>query len=180
MQTQMAFYYNQNRCVGCRACQTACMVFNKLDVGMSWRKVQDFETEVNGRTVDVHLSTACQHCQEPACQKVCPVGAYTKRSKDGLVVQDHSKCIGCGKCVAACPYKVPQINPTSKKAEKCNGCFALVDQGKVPDCVRGCPVQVLKWDNLAKLDASGAAKEAFGFKALKTGPSVRFVATKKI
>lgn len=179
MQNQMAFYYNQKRCIGCRACQTSCMVFNKLDVGMNWRQVEDFETEVNGRAVDLHLSVACHHCEDPACKKVCPAGAYTKRAKDGLVVQDHSKCIGCGKCVAACPYKAPKMNASSKKAEKCNGCASLVDQGKVPDCVRGCPVQVLNWGEVSQLDAAGASKEAFGFKVFKTIPSIRFVAAKK-
>lgn len=179
MGIQKAFYYNQNNCIGCRACQTSCMVFNKLDVGMNWRKVQDFEVQVNGRTVDRHLSTACNHCEDPACVKACPQGAYTKRPKDGLVVQDHSKCVGCGKCIAACPYKAPQMNPTSKKVEKCDGCASLVDQGKVPDCVRGCPVQVLKWDELSNLDAKGAAKTAIGFTYYKTKPSTRFVPPKK-
>lgn len=179
MRTQKAFYYNQNRCVGCRACQTSCMVFNKLDAGMNWRKVHDFETEANGRAVDLHLSIACNHCEDPACLKACPVGAYTKRAKDGLVVQDHSKCIGCGKCIEACPYKAPKMNPTSKKVEKCDGCAALVDQGKVPDCVRGCPVQVLKWEDLSTLDAKGAVKQAFGFTVAKTNPSIRFVPLKK-
>lgn len=179
MRTQKAFYYNQSRCIGCRACQTACMVFNKLDVGMNWRKVQDFETQVNGREVDLHLSTACNHCEQPACVKACPAAALTKRAKDGLVVQDPEKCIGCGKCVEACPYKVPQMNARTNKAEKCNGCAPLVDQGKAPECVRGCPVQVLKWDDMAKRDASGASKEAFGFKVYKTKPSTRFVTPKK-
>lgn len=179
MRIQKAFYYNQNYCVGCRACQTACMAFNKVDVGMSWRKVQDFEVQVNGREVERHLSTSCNHCKSPACVSACPQGAYTKREKDGLVVQDHSKCVGCGKCIEACPYKAPQMNPSSGKVEKCNGCYSLVDQGKVPECVRGCPVQAMKFDSLAKLDAGGAAKQAIGFTVFKTNPSIRFVPPRK-
>lgn len=179
MQTQKAFYYNQGRCIGCRACQTSCMVFNKLDVGMTWRDVHDYETQVNGKPVDLHLSVACNHCKEPACVKACPVGAYTKRAKDGLVVQNHEKCIGCGKCVEACPYKAPRMNSATKKVEKCNGCAPLVDQGKVPECVRGCPAQVMKWGDLSELDSAGAVKTAYGFKVFKTNPSTRFVAMKK-
>jgi Fe-S-cluster-containing dehydrogenase component len=71
------------------------------------------------------------------------------------------------------------MNPNSKKVEKCNGCAPLVDQGKVPDCVRGCPVQVLNWDDLATLEAKGAVKEAFGFTVFKTNPSIRFAPSKK-
>lgn len=179
MGVQKAFYYNQNYCIGCRACQTVCMVFNSLDVGMNWRQVEDYEVEIGGRSVDRHLSVACHHCQDPACVKACPQGAYTKRKKDGLVVQDHGKCVGCGKCIAACPYKAPKMNPSSKKVEKCDGCVALVDQGRVPECVRGCPVQVLKWDDLRALEAKGAVKEAIGFRALKTNPSIRFVPQRK-
>lgn len=179
MRIQKAFYYNQNYCIGCRACQTACMVFNKLDVGMNLRKVQEFEVQVNGREVDRYLSTSCHHCKNPECVKVCPQGAYTKREKDGLVVQDHSKCIGCGKCIEACPYKAPQMNPSSGKVEKCHGCYTLVDQGKLPDCVRGCPVQAMKFDNIAKLDAEGAVKDAIGFKVFKTNPSIRFAPPRK-
>ena len=179
MRNQKAFYYNQNYCVGCHACQTSCMVFHKLDVGMNWRKVQDFEVEVNGHEVERHLSTACNHCETPACVAACPQHAYTKREKDGLVVQDHSKCIGCGKCIDACPYKAPQMNPTTGKVEKCDGCYSLVDQGKVPDCVRGCPVQALQFDDLAKLDAKGALKTAIGFKVFNTHPSTRFVPPRK-
>lgn len=179
MRNQKGFLFNQNYCIGCHACQTACMTFNKLDVGMNRRKVEDFEVKVNGRVVDRHLSTACHHCAAPACVTACPQKAYTKRSKDGLVVQDHSKCIGCGKCVEACPYKAPQMNPTTNKVEKCDGCVSLVDQGKMPDCVRGCPVQAMKFDSLLKLDASGAVKTAIGFKVLSTGPSIRFVPPRK-
>lgn len=179
MGIQKAFFYNQNYCIGCKACETACMTFHKTDVGMSWRKVESFEVAFKGRQVERHLSTACNHCKDPECAKTCPVKAYTKRTSDGLVVQDHEKCIGCGTCVKACPYKVPKINAKSNKAEKCDGCATLVDRGMQPDCVRGCPVQVLKWGDLDKLDSSGAVKTAIGFTVFKTGPSIRFVAPKK-
>ncbi|MFR3090649.1 MAG: 4Fe-4S dicluster domain-containing protein [Eggerthella lenta] len=36
---------------------------------------------------------------------MCPTGASYKRD-DGVVLVDHSKCIGCQYCVMACPYGV--------------------------------------------------------------------------
>ena len=110
--------------------------------------------------------------------KVCPTGAYTKR-EDGLVIQDKSKCVGCGYCVYACPYQTPVLNPNTKKVEKCDGCYDLIDAGEQPACVRGCPVQVLKMEDLEKLDSSGAVKDAIGFSTFDSIPSIRFAKAKK-
>lgn len=178
MGSQKGFYFNQNYCVGCHACETACKVQNKIDLGVFWRKVNVVESEINGRLVERYLTHACMHCKDPQCAKVCPTGAYTKR-EDGIVIQDNSKCVGCGYCLYACPYQAPKLNPNSKKAEKCNMCYNLIDQGEEPACVRGCPVQVLKIDDLEKLDANGAVKEALGFSVFATNPSIRFVKLKK-
>jgi len=179
MGIQKAFYYNQNYCVGCTACAMACRVANNTDLGISWREVDEYETKFRGRAVVRNLSHACNHCKKPACMTACPVGAYSKREKDGLVVQDHSKCIGCGKCIQACPYKAPKMNSRTNKAEKCHGCAELLDKGELAACVRGCPVQILKMENLAELESKGAVKEAIGFVTYPTQPSVRFVLAKK-
>ena len=49
---------------------------------------------VNGRLRDGLEPLACQHCENPACPKVCPVQATYPR-EDGLVMQDPQRCIGC-------------------------------------------------------------------------------------
>ena len=51
-----------------------------------------------------NVTVACQHCENPACAKVCPVGATYKDPETGMVRQDYDKCIGCRMCMAACPY----------------------------------------------------------------------------
>ena len=51
-----------------------------------------------------YITVACQHCENPACAKVCPVGATYKDPETGVVRQDYDKCIGCRMCMAACPY----------------------------------------------------------------------------
>jgi molybdopterin-containing oxidoreductase family iron-sulfur binding subunit len=57
-----------------------------------------------------YLPLACQHCENPPCVKVCPVGATYKRESDGVVLIDYDRCIGCRYCMAACPYGVRTFN----------------------------------------------------------------------
>lgn len=45
------------------------------------------------------------------CASVCAFGAITV--KDGVAHVDRSKCVACGKCVAACPKKLIELVPES-------------------------------------------------------------------
>lgn len=93
----------------------------------------------------------CNHCEKPACVRVCPTKATFKR-EDGIVMQDMHRCIGCRFCMAACPfgarsfnYKDPRPfikdpNPeyptrTIGVVEKCTFCFERLAKGLQPACV---------------------------------------------
>lgn len=92
------------RCVGCRSCVVACKVENKTPPGVSYTIVVD---KVLGDRPDdrpLFMTKPCFHCENPPCVNVCPVSATFKRERDGIVVIDYDRCIGCRYCITACPY----------------------------------------------------------------------------
>jgi molybdopterin-containing oxidoreductase family iron-sulfur binding subunit len=93
------------RCVGCRACVVACKAENKTPPGVSYNRVlEDAFPAPDDKPV--FATKPCFHCEKPPCVEPCPVDppATYKRDRDGLVVVDYERCIGCGACVGACPY----------------------------------------------------------------------------
>jgi tetrathionate reductase subunit B len=81
----------------------------------------------------------CNHCTHPACVQVCPTGA-TYKTKDGVVLIDHTYCIGCQYCVQACPYGARFFNDVEHVTDKCTWCYHRITKGLQPACVEICPV----------------------------------------
>ena len=99
------------RCVGCNACTLACKQANNVPDGVMWSRVltdggdmPDTPASDGGNLSMRYFPMGCQHCENPACVKVCPVGATYKDPETGVVRQDYDKCIGCRMCMSACPY----------------------------------------------------------------------------
>ena len=99
----------------------------------------------------------CNHCSNPPCCRVCPTKATWQR-KDGVVMMDQHRCIGCRFCMAACPFGARSFNwgdprkapkklnadfptnkgyPTREKGvvEKCTFCAERIAKGQFPACV---------------------------------------------
>jgi molybdopterin-containing oxidoreductase family iron-sulfur binding subunit len=111
----------------------------------------------------------CNHCENPPCVRVCPTGATWKR-KDGIVMMDYHRCIGCRYCMAACPYgarsfnwqdprpAVKKMNPrfptrTKGVVEKCSFCEERLAQGLQPACVAACREKALIFGDLRAQDS---------------------------
>lgn len=159
---------NLFRCIGCNTCVNACKMQNSVPMGMHWNRVLTEGCEVfDGaegtypNLTRTYIPLACQHCENPACLRVCPTGATYKDDK-GRVEIDYDKCIGCRMCIAACPYTgVRSFNweepkyaigqdmgdadvPKHQKhtVEKCTMCWHRLAKGKQPACVEVCPARV--------------------------------------
>ena len=141
--TQYAILTDLNRCVGCLGCSVACKVVNGVEIGSFWNKVLrigPFPDSEGAQFPDVYtyfLPVTCQHCENPACVKVCPTGA-SQKLEDGTVQIDKEKCIGCQFCAMACPYGVRYLNETERVVEKCTLCEQKIAQGELPQCVAQC------------------------------------------
>lgn len=138
-----AFFVDTTKCINCRTCEVACKDANGGRAGVRPRRVRVFE---GGDFPDVYaynISMSCNHCEEPACLRSCPAGAYSRRD-DGTVVHDPARCIGCRYCTWACPYGAPQYDPGTGRVVKCNMCLGLVDEGEPPVCVSACPMRAIE------------------------------------
>ena len=172
---QYGFAIDIQRCIGCHTCAIACHVENNLPKGVWWNRIM---TE-GGAEMDTpagtwpnvkmtYLPLMCQHCANPACVKVCPVGATYKDKETGVVRQDYDRCIGCRMCIAACPYTgirsfnweepsytidfaigSPDVPEHQKHVvEKCTMCWQRIAKGVEPFCIRACPERARYWGDL--------------------------------
>lgn len=98
-----AMVIDLRKCIGCHSCSVACQTENVLPPGVLYRPVIEQETGTYPQVKLHFLPQPCMQCTTPPCTKVCPVAATYKRD-DGVVVVDYAKCIGCQRCIPACPY----------------------------------------------------------------------------
>ncbi|UCV02449.1 sulfate reduction electron transfer complex DsrMKJOP subunit DsrO [Dechloromonas denitrificans] len=126
------------RCIACQACTMACSMENVSPEGQFRTVVATYAvTDGAGKTGLAVLPRLCNHCEQPPCIPVCPVGATFKR-QDGIVLVDGDRCVGCAYCVQACPYDARFINHHTGKADKCTFCSHRLEAGLLPACVETC------------------------------------------
>ena len=151
------------KCKNALKCQSACNKHHYITGDNAWMKVYKMQEAED--TAPYWLPMMCQHCDKPACVTVCPVDDTFKR-KDGLVLIDNERCIGCRFCMAACPYSTRVFNwgepgqevtlnmdmtnhiaspehagmPSIKgTVDKCDFCPHAIDNNELPHCVTACP-----------------------------------------
>ncbi|MDR1183380.1 MAG: 4Fe-4S dicluster domain-containing protein [Coriobacteriales bacterium] len=154
--TQYAFFFDESRCIDCRACSISCRDWNDIQPG-AVKYLRRFTWE-EGAFPEVQMHTlfaSCYHCEAPVCMRACPTGALYKEDKFGAVLVDEEKCRGCRSCWDACPYGAPQFaddSPTAKMS-KCTMCMDRLEQGHMPTCVNACPARALDFGPFEEVGA---------------------------
>jgi len=156
-EAEVAKLIDVTRCIGCKACQAACMEWNNLrkDVGYfegsydnpmdldpaTWTLMRFTEWD-NPKTGDLEWlirKDGCMHCEDPGCLKACPAPGAIVQYANGIVDFISEHCIGCGYCVKGCPFNIPRISKVDHKSYKCTLCSDRVAVGMEPACVKACP-----------------------------------------
>jgi len=134
---------DMDKCTGCQSCEVACSLYHfgvinptlaRIQIVKDW-KAADSSMEVR------FLPAVCRQCANAKCAAVCQTDAITFDPVTHARIVDESKCIGCGLCVAACPYTPARIkvNKANNKAFKCDLC------GGDPTCVKVCSSGALSY-----------------------------------
>jgi Fe-S-cluster-containing dehydrogenase component/DMSO reductase anchor subunit len=140
---QYAFEVDLDSCTGCKACVAGCHSLNGLDEEETWRDVGLVLGGPESHPFQQTVTTACHHCEDPACLNGCPVLAYEKDPVTGIVVHLDDQCIGCSYCVLKCPYEVPKYNDRLGIVRKCDMCHGRLAAGEAPACVQACPTEAI-------------------------------------
>jgi formate dehydrogenase iron-sulfur subunit len=159
--TEVAKLIDVSTCIGCKACQVACMEWNDLrdEVGScqgfydnpadlsdkSWTVMRYAEVEQNGKLEWLIRKDGCMHCADPGCLKACPAPGAIIQYANGIVDFHQENCIGCGYCVTGCPFNIPRISKEDSKAYKCSLCSDRVAVGQSPACVKTCPTGAIQF-----------------------------------
>lgn len=136
-------YVNEKWCLGCHLCEYNCAFANSgaYDMVKALKDKPVYPRIHVEENEGITYAVSCRHCTDPICIRSCISGALSK--KDGTVVIDHEKCVGCFTCILVCPYGSVSVGKEGV-VEKCQLC---TDNGrKVPACVEGCPNRAIVYE----------------------------------
>jgi formate dehydrogenase iron-sulfur subunit len=158
-----------SKCIGCKACQVACMEWNEQrpDIGANdgayenprdlgdscWTVMRFSEVEQGERLEWLIRKDGCMHCGDPGCLKACPAPGAIIRYENGIVDIQQDKCIGCGYCITGCPFNIPRLSKSDGKAYKCSLCSDRLAAGREPVCVKTCPTGAIQFGAKADMVA---------------------------
>jgi len=150
-------------CIGCQACMIACA---RAHENVPAQKLAELSVPFHSRVKvinapEVTVPIQCRQCEDSPCAKVCPAHAIALKGSEIEITKEL--CIGCKRCVRACPFgaisvTVDRSKPseaftldTQKKPKKklrftIDKCDLCADTDGLA-CVDICPAQALQLVN---------------------------------
>ena len=109
------------------------------------------EIEVSGAIAEADAMIVVTHCKGHELSGFggaiknlgmggCPGAGKLRQHRTVGIEIDQSKCVGCGKCKAACPMNLPEI--VEGKARNISGACM-----RCPICREGCPMEAISFVN---------------------------------
>ena len=144
------------KCQGCLTCMLACSLVHEGFESLSLARIQVVQNPFQNFPGDINIAQ-CRQCVEPACVAVCPVkpvkALHVDRWHGNVRTVNTKKCIGCKKCVVACPFPPgrPIWNFQEGYAQKCDLCASsgFWDERGGPGgkqaCVTVCPMKAIQF-----------------------------------
>jgi formate dehydrogenase iron-sulfur subunit len=174
--TPVAKLIDVSKCIGCKACQSACVEWNDTtpaigenvgvytnphDLTENMFTLMRFTEWVNPETDSLEWlirKDGCMHCADPGCLKACPAPGAIVQYTNGIVDFIHENCIGCGYCVKGCPFNIPRISKADHRSYKCTLCSDRVAVGQGPACAKACPTQAIVFGTKEDMKAHAAGR----------------------
>ncbi|MCS6915817.1 MAG: formate dehydrogenase subunit beta [Myxococcales bacterium] len=178
---QVCMLIDTSTCIGCKACEVACVEWNDLHVEPEggqrvlhsyqtmpdmtpafWNLIRFNEvpvdqnrrptTEAAGVSLMMLMrKDMCLHCAEPGCLIACPAEGAIVQWSNGIVDFQQEHCIGCGYCMTGCPFHVPKLDARTGRVYKCTMCIDRVSHGLGPACVKACPTGCLEFGTKSEM-----------------------------
>ncbi len=143
------------KCAACQTCMLSCSLAHEGETSLSLSRIQVVSDPFAGYP-EGPQQNQCRQCPYPACVEACPTGANHVDAANGNVrTIDASKCIGCERCIQACPFTPSRVewNFEEKHSQKCDLCATTPywDQKGGPGgkqaCVELCPLKAIAFTN---------------------------------
>jgi protein NrfC len=138
---------DMKKCQGCMSCMLACSLVHHGVENLSLSRIQILQNPHESFPDDLIISQ-CRQCVDAACVDICPAGALAPNDYN-IITVDTGKCIGCMKCVNACPFPPSRAiwNSSEGHSQKCDLCaktpYWKGDLYGKKACVEICPLDAI-------------------------------------
>lgn len=131
-------------CTGCRLCEVACSLRNEDECAPALSRIRIIQSDEG----HMYFPIVCLQCSDAPCLASCPVGALAREDKTNAITIDYEKCIGCRRCLQACPMGAIFLGNTGKykgkpRVLKCDLCHGN------PNCVLYCDTGAIRYVHMS-------------------------------